>query len=285
MDHILTIRDGISTPGSARPNEDTFAWLPQAAWVLDGVSGLEPSVISGEAAPRWFVRRFSTALSRQMIERPGLDTLALINSAIQDCISLWSKLDVRNSVHPAATFAMVRLIDEKVELSTIGDCSIRYSTQVEDITVFGDRSVEPFENRTLDRLRTLQKEHPTLPHDELVKRVRATQSNNRHYLNKPDGYNALTLSPIAPRNLISQSLEVTERQDFLLTSDGFSRYTDVFAMSSEAQFFHATDTHGLAYLLRQIRSRETGDMECRLFPRMKVSDDATALHVRVQRAS
>lgn len=281
FNHFLAIQDGICAPGGERPNEDTFGWVPEAAWVLDGVTGIEPIKIDGEPAPRWFAQCFSNALSTHLLQRPEADTLSLINHSIEDCVSIWEARGLPNSIHPAATFAMVRLMPDHVELSTIGDCSIRFASDEGNVKVFGDRSVEPFENRTLQRLAKVRTEHPSMPHSELVVLVNETRASNRHYLNKADGYNALTLSEILPRNLISQKLDVRLEQDLLLTTDGFSRYSDVLNIGTDdALFFAKAD--GLDRLLQSIRSAERADAECRQFPRMKRSDDATSLWVRIK---
>lgn len=278
----ISILDAACSEGDGVANEDALAWLPHAAWVLDGVSGLEPTSVGGETAPRWFAQSFSTALAQGLLEQPGAATLALINQALEQCQARWNAFDLADTSSPAATFAMIRLLGDMIELTAIGDCAIRYRAADGHVRVFTDRSVEAFEDRSLDQLRRLQSENPGTPHAELARRMTPQLAQNRRHLNKPDGYNALTLLPILPRNLVSKTLRVDVASPFLLTTDGFSRYSEVLELGTDEALYEAARMHRLDETLQSIRNAERSDPECRRYLRMKRSDDATALKVKVQ---
>ncbi|WP_411816263.1 protein phosphatase 2C domain-containing protein [Hyphococcus sp. DH-69] len=280
--YYISVLDAVCEKGNGRDNEDAVGWLPNAVWVLDGVSGLETSIVGGGTAARWYAQTFSAHFSRHMLLRPDAPTLSLINLAIDDCRSLWADLGQPDMAEPAATFAMLRLVDGQIELTSIGDSAIRFKDMEGRVTVFGDRSVEPFEQKTLDRLIALQNEQPDAPHSELSKALKSSQRNNRQYVNREDGYNVLTLSPMVPRNIVSSTLPNNAETDFLLTSDGFSRYTEVLEISDERAFFARAQEQSLGTILDEIRSTEQSDPDCRIHPRIKQFDDATALKVRVR---
>ena len=279
--HIPIVKEAICEPGGARANEDHLGSTECAAWVVDGVSGLDPVLVDGEPAPRWFSRCFSKHLATELSMSPDDSTLEIINRCLSNCIVEWDGAGMGDSSHPAATFAMVRVMSEEIELVCVGDCSIRYRLNDERVVVFADRSVEPFENLTTNRLRKLQEEHPTLAHRELVQLLKPSMRNNRKFLNKVDGYNALTLSLQHERNMVSTSLPLSASPYFLITSDGFSRYSDLLKIGSDNEMLEAAASAPLNELLQDIRNVENGDFECREFPRVKKSDDATALWVEI----
>jgi hypothetical protein len=277
----VLLRDAISEAGGSGHNEDTFGSTTRAAWVIDGVTGLFSVRVDGCSAPRWFARTFSDALTSAIEHRQHAPTLDLINGSLGECLRSWNDKGLRDAPYPAATFAMVRLINDQVELTSVGDCSIRFDSGNGRVAFSGDRSVEPFERKTLEQLQHLQSKYPLRPHSEIVEKLKTTMSSNRQYLNKVNGYNALTLCQILERNIVTDHIEAWHDRELLLTTDGFSRYTDLLQIGSEQAFWDAASSRPLKDLLKNIRAAENQDGECRRYPRVKISDDATALRVSI----
>jgi hypothetical protein len=63
----------------------------------------------------------------------------------------------------------------------------------------------------------------------------------------------------------------------VLMSDGFERFTMEFALGDDTDMVRGLVELGPQRVLSQIRVLEAGDANCRLYPRVKVSDDATCL--------
>lgn len=281
--HIPIVKKTVSEPGSDKGNEDHFGCTYRAAWVVDGVSALHPIKVGEDSAPRWFARCLSENLHIELSAHPTLSTLDLLNRSLQSCITSWRAAGMDGKPYPAATLAMVRVMNSEIELTSIGDCSIRYQSSEGKIVVFADRSVEPFEKKTTNRLRSLQAEHSDLPHRALVKMLKESMQDNRRHLNQTGGYNALTLTALEAKNVVSITLSAQDASHFLITSDGFSRYSDLLGIGSDQQLFGAAGTRDLHDLLKEIRQTENQDAECRKHPRVKKSDDATAIWVEIVR--
>ena len=281
---FCSVLDCVTAAGTGQSNEDTFDYSAYSAWVIDGVSGLAPTEIGNQTAPAWFARYFSKALSKAFLLSPEEDTLDLLNRAVHECQLAWDALDVDDIAIPAATFAMLRVAGGHIELTSIGDCSVRYHCdETGAVECFGDMSVEPFERKSLDLLKALQAEHPTLSHAELIQKLRPALRKNRQYLNKPDGYNVLTLSPILPRHCVSDWHAAVLGREYLLCSDGFTRFCDVLELGTSDTLYNMSLQEPLEAILKLIREREHTDEACRMFPRIKPYDDATALKVRIER--
>ena len=69
----------------------------------------------------------------------------------------------------------------------------------------------------------------------------------------------------------------------LLMSDGFYRLIDTFNLYSPRNFMaRATAPNGLSFLYNELRTVEDSDPDGRLYPRVKKSDDATALLLTIE---
>lgn len=280
----LTVRDVVTSKGDGHSNEDFFGWLPSTAWVLDGASGIDQKMINGETAPRWFVQSFSAALADTLLKRPGLSTLDLINHAIRQCRDQWNALSQSDAAMPIATLAMLRVIDEQIELTSVGDCSIRYDDQAQNTQVFVDRSIEPFEQRTLRDLKSLQDSNPQTAHSVLKAKLKQRRRENRRFLNVAGGYNALSLSGVSQSNLTTTKIALFPGQEFLLSTDGLSRYSDVLELGDDRDLLRKTGSRPLNDILSEIRFAEEADPHCRRFLRVKTHDDVTGIIVRPQAA-
>jgi hypothetical protein len=70
----------------------------------------------------------------------------------------------------------------------------------------------------------------------------------------------------------------------VLLSDGASRLVDLFELATWEELLALPDENGPDELLRQVRAAEAVDPEGRQWPRTKRGDDATAVHLVVNRA-
>jgi hypothetical protein len=63
----------------------------------------------------------------------------------------------------------------------------------------------------------------------------------------------------------------------LLASDGYYRLVDHYHAVSDTELVRETELHGADVLLRKLRAIEAGDPLGAEYPRLKISDDATAV--------
>jgi hypothetical protein len=68
----------------------------------------------------------------------------------------------------------------------------------------------------------------------------------------------------------------------LLATDGFYALVEDYKRYGDRELIATAQTIGLATLARELRHIENDDPNGERFPRMKKSDDATALLVRVE---
>ena len=67
----------------------------------------------------------------------------------------------------------------------------------------------------------------------------------------------------------------------LLMSDGFASLVTDYQKYSAQELARAMRSYGLAVLAHEIRVIENEDATCLRFPRFKVSDDATAIWLKI----
>lgn len=74
---------------------------------------------------------------------------------------------------------------------------------------------------------------------------------------------------------------VARGDDILLMSDGFAALFDTYRAYDPAGFIERLLAHGLDDLARTLRGIEHDDAACLRYPRFKMSDDASAIWLRV----
>jgi hypothetical protein len=76
-------------------------------------------------------------------------------------------------------------------------------------------------------------------------------------------------------------IRVSRGDNLVLMSDGFTALVDAYEAYDPIGLLAAVESRGLAALADELRQIELADAACLHFPRFKVSDDATAIWVRI----
>src|SRR5690349_10746144 len=133
MNSAFTLLSAATAPGS-KVNEDAYGlWpveAPRAAWVLDGVTGInDRPLLPGATDAAWFVAQVQECLPRLLSQSVSMPIRQLVGA-------LTAELEGRQSASwldsqgadgretPAASFALVRLLDGEVEIARLGDCLV-----------------------------------------------------------------------------------------------------------------------------------------------------------------
>jgi hypothetical protein len=280
-------------PGS-KVNEDGYgSWpaeAPRAAWVLDGVTGInDRALLPGPTDAAWFVAQVQEilpALLSAAPDRPAADLVGALVDELARCQSAaW--LDARGAdgrETPAASFALVRLIGSEIEVLRLGDCLVLLEAADGAVSVMDHPVLAAIEAETRDALlalRALGITDPKQTFAAMLPQLRAQRLRR----NLPDGYGVLAAEQSCVPMLHVDRMPAQDVRRILLASDGFYRLVDHYNAASDAELVHRTAELGADALLEELRAIEAADPMATRYPRLKIADDATALLIDViQRA-
>ncbi|QXH49643.1 protein phosphatase 2C domain-containing protein [Pseudomonas fakonensis] len=253
------------------PNDDRIGCADNHAWVIDGATDLgEPGLLGERGGAAWLAstaqRAFANAAGPlQGICEQVFDHLArdYEQARQREPLALWEL--------PRAAFAAVALEGGQLVCAHLADCVVlhRSASGIAFLTPEPDREAERAEAAALGPgtgahgVRT-----PAVLADR-----RAARERPRAVLGvDPQQSRAGTLYSRAP---------VARGDDVLLMSDGFAALFDTYQAYTPASFIERLLEHGLDDLARTLRGIEQDDAACLRYPRFKMSDDASAIWLRV----
>lgn len=269
----------LSQRGTGDVNEDAYGWSEEAAWVIDGASGIGLRKLSAEASDAaWYARTVSAALARHV--GGTLPLAGVLAAAIEEARAAFKTLhdgDLEPFEAPSACGALVRFDALRVEYALLGDCTLIAGTTAEPL-VIRDQRVSELERPILARLSALLGAGVS-DRAAIRSEILPMVLEMRTRMNRPGGYYALSLEPAAAAQAVTGTLDRRRDAPIVLLTDGFSRLFDTLSACSAAEFYGRACTRGFAGLYDALRRAESADPEARRFPRLKLSDDATGLAV------
>jgi hypothetical protein len=278
-------------PGS-KVNEDGYGYwpagAPRAAWVLDGVTGInDRALLPGPSDAAWFVAQAQEALPALLSALPDMPAADLVAALVCELerrqAAAW--LDARGAdgrETPAASFALVRLVGSEIEVLRLGDCLVLIEAADGTVTVLDHPVLAAIEAETRSTLLALRATGTTDPKQvfaAMLPQLRA-QRMRRNLL---DGYGVLAAEQSCLPMVHVDRMPAHDVRRILLASDGFYRLVDHYNAASDAELVRRTAELGAEALLTQLRVIEAADPLATTFPRLKIADDATALLIAVNR--
>jgi hypothetical protein len=280
---MFTILDRISWPGSPdRANEDAYGASGDWAWVIDtSIFPGTPAVMHEGSDAAWFAgfvsRRLSdlapqakdgTALIRHVMEEARAAFMAVAPVERHDFLT-W----------PVGAMTLVRWSDGHLDVWTFADTTAFIRRPDGSILTVGEApGMRQFEVAAAERLLKASGATP-----ETINRTpefQAWLAERRQRQKQTRGASLLGLDPGAAERLRHETVPCEEGSTILLTSDGFSALIDLYGVMDAKELMTAALSSGLEPLALKARQIETRiDPDGRLYPRFKVSDDATALLV------
>lgn len=290
MISAFTLLSAVTAPGS-KINEDAYGlWptadAPRAAWVLDGVTGInDRALLPGPTDAAWFVAQVQEALPALLSGAPNMPVKDLIGALAQELDRRQSAawLDARGAdghETPAASFALIRILGDEVEIARLGDCLVLLETENGDVTVLDHPELEKIEaetRRAVLGLRASGMTDPQAIRDRMMPQLRA----QRRRRNRPDGYGVLAAEQSCASMIHVDRVPLWSLRRILLASDGYYRLMDHYGAISDTELLRQTGKQGGPALLQQLRAIEDGDPLGAAYPRLKIRDDATALLIGV----
>jgi serine/threonine protein phosphatase PrpC len=275
----LELVDSLSLPGDAtKPNEDSFAFSPIAAAVIDGATGLGERLMPGASDAQW-IAQFGARRFRAHAKSGQGSIRDWVRAAAADAEKSFRALRRRppaenyEIAYASGVFAAPR----KSELHVLwfGDCAALLRTPAGAVTVLGDTMTK----RESERARV---EHLAEPgargpaaagvREEFLPALRAA----RNRVNTGEEW-LFAPNPACADHAKEACVKMEPDMQVLLASDGFLALASDYGRYTPDSLFAAARTRGLAPLGEELRAIENSDPEGLRFPRFKRSDDATAL--------
>lgn len=283
MAHIQVI-EGLSLPGSAeRVNEDALGAGKSIAFVLDGVTALaDTPVMPGKSDAAW-----ASHAARDLLiahEATG-DLRTLVGDVARAMTARFEAERLRAPERwelPWTTLSLIRVADGRLEAAYLGDSRVLIETaddQVHNIGANPSRSA--FETRLAAKMLAARRDEKLG-----VESIRATVLPDlrkaRESVNRADGYWLLGPDAAVGAHVAVASIALDGPATVLLATDGFYALVEDYKRYGDRELIATAQALGLAILGRELRHIEEDDPDGARYPRMKKSDDATALLVRVE---
>jgi len=266
-----------ATQGAGPANEDVGGHCGDAAWVIDGATGVGEPLLSGPSDAAWFANRVNSVLGDILRDRPAITTRDLLIETISTCAAAFERAAQRTPTDvaelPSAAFAMVRQFGSSIELTTLGDCRIAYRTTDGSPTLFGGTALGPFEGLSIALADALRRANPAIDAAALKEALLPHLRVTRRLMNRPSGYWILGTDPAAADHVDRIVLEAKQGDSFALASDGFLRLVELFEVADAADLLAIEAERDFNAQLARLRALESESGSLTKYPRIKLHDD------------
>lgn len=266
----LDLIQAISLAGNeAIANEDRIGLAVTSAWVIDGATDLAgPSLMGDRSGSVWLATTADAAFSRRcaLDERNALHSL--VREVHEDIASAYLLERKRSPVaeweKPSAAFLAVKVTTSAIEVAWVADCTCLVATggDIRHRIGWGRPNTE----RALAGPAVAACESPT------IDRLRARRA-------QPDRQ-AMTIDVESYRHVQFASVPCEPGDELILMTDGFAALIDEYGLH-DGEFLSLLRSQGLAGLAIKLRTIEASDPGRARFSRVKRSDDASAIWLRV----
>lgn len=283
----LTVLDAITDAGKpGRPNEDRFGHNADAAFVLDGATGLgDRQFIDGYGSDAAWIAEFGTERLKQRLDAHAdpRDILRAISAEARDTF-LAIAGDQPRYAWPLCSLTALRATPTGFQYFGLGDSCLYllHDDGTSDFVIPIPGAYEWEQHRAAEHIARLggigasgsaNSDPQTL---EDLRRGRALQ-------NTPDGVTwTFGIVPDAADHLVMVDVPVSGGATALLCSDGLADLVALYKAYDAGSLVRAAMDKGLAALVAELRHFERElDPDGLRYPRFKQSDDTTAILLRL----
>ncbi|HEY0282957.1 MAG TPA: hypothetical protein VGC27_10085 [Rhizomicrobium sp.] len=275
--------DSLSLPSDpAKANEDAFAVEKSDAVVLDGTTGLGEMLLPGPSDAAWIAHFGARRLMAH--RRDGETPIDALRHALSDAEMSFAGLRRRppkeKYENPFASMMFVSAGEKGFEALWFGDCAALVLRPGEGAEIIG----EAFEKRTAEarRIKLLAETAGLAPaaglsRAEYLPHLRAS----RNKVNTDEGGWLFSPDPRAAAHVGLRRVTAPAGTLILLTTDGFLALASDYGAYDAQGLVEAARERGLKALGEELRTLEEADAEGRRFPRLKKSDDATSVLLKM----
>ncbi len=276
--------DSLSIPADpASANEDAFAAEKNDAVVLDGATGLGEMLMPGPSDAAWIAHFGARRLMAH--RRDGDSPQDALRNALADAkksfIGLRRRPPKEKYEIPFASMMFVSAGEGGFDLLWFGDCAALVLRPGEGVKIvgeaFGKRAAEARRVKLLAEAKGLAPA-TGLSRAEFLPHLRAS----RNKMNTSRGGWLFSPDPRAAAHAGSRRVEAKAGTLVLLATDGFLALASDYGAYDALGLVDAAQGRGLKALGEELRALEESDAEGRRFPRLKKSDDATAVLLKIR---
>ncbi|MVA25714.1 protein phosphatase 2C domain-containing protein [Agrobacterium vitis] len=286
----LAIIDTISDPGkSDRSNEDRLGYNEQAAFVLDGATGLgDVQFMEGYGSDAAWIAQFA---AKRLTTELTYDTnvTEVIRAIAFDAHELFTAAagDQPRYAWPLAALAGLRVTPDGAEFIGLGD-SVLYLLHDDGRVETHMALPDAFEREQQAARAHVERAGGIgasgMAHTSDTETLENLRSK-REQQNTPGGSVwSLGLIPDTADHLVRTSLTIETGATALICSDGLADLVSLYQAYDPAGLVKRAATAGLKALVTELRHLEREvDPDGLQFPRFKQSDDTTAILCRIDR--
>ena len=282
---FLTVLDRLTLAGRLdKPNDDAMGAAGAVAFVLDGATGLgDTPLMPAESDAAWVAHAASEALAKHAHGFAGdLDSLVL--KATQDVKAEFDATRLRNDYAayeiPWATLAMCGVTLGRLNIAFLGDSRLLVRDENGVVHHFGAPLIYRKSEQKLAAEMIANAKGAVLGVEAQRATVLPKLRASRERVNTPEGYWLIGPDPRAAAHVVKSHLKIGSGAMALLMTDGFYALTEDYKVYDDAGLIEAAIKKGLDVLGHELREIEGDDPYGHKYPRMKQSDDATAMLVR-----
>lgn len=274
---------GAVTQGSGAINEDGYGYLGtaedvSAAWVMDGVTGINGRNYLPDSDAAWLVGQAHRHLETfAALDRPLQEILShLVGALIGDWEQATRGLDMpENYDPPAACLILVKRYGQDWQAVRLGDSCLLAKAEATGALTYSASPNSTFDH-WLSGEAAKRRSAGRLDITALLREFQPQLAAARKLRNTPGGYSILEAHPRARE--FAQYIDLGIPQELLLCTDGYYRAVDHYLQYSDEELIDASAAAGgTEHVLKRIRAAENSDPDCQAFPRFKPADDATAV--------
>lgn len=283
----LTILDRLSLPGRPdRPNEDAMGEGGAVAFVLDGATGLgDEPLLRADSDAAWVAKTAARALAAHAAGYAG-DLDSLVYKATVDVERAFRAERLRETYEsyeiPWATLAICGVTSGALNLAFLGDSRLLVRDDQGVVHHFGAPLKYRKGEQALAQKMIAEAKGERLGIETIRASVMPQLRASRAKVNTPEGYWLMGPDPRAAAHVVKSKLRIGSGAMVMMMTDGFYALIEDYKLYDDAGLIKAALGKGLTELGDELREIELNDPLGKKFPRMKTSDDATAMVIRAE---